>query len=624
MTDASGVVHSATNAAGIIAEIEALKPSGDDFIVPTRTPEDDAHFVEALRLAEHPVTRENLLTLVRELLIPAAVDAVLPQLSDDNPEVRGEAADTLGTLIAYAPATPSPAQRDAALGTLLDRWDVETDDMVRSCLLYALVGFREHRLRRIFEGCSHDIDGRVRLQGQSGLDHLDAPDPAVLARHEGEVAAEHPPYFAETLHRRCCVSDPYGRTVHPPRRDIRGVLLHGDRERSTEDDTLIIHGRHFDLVLKADSPAGWVIRVTDPEGMPECRQRSDHKYRVRLQPLSPAFDASELKAARRSDMFHATPSGLNYVRDYHTADEVLDGIANKPDGSWFVIEPRTRESDSAFVEALRRVNENHGPETAELRGILCHILAEFKTPDAVDPVTDALTDPDPTVRYEAVRALDRIIGDVPNPPPPDRTRRARQALTDLWHGDIDDDLRSTLAGALTAFDDPDLRPLLAEHRDSHDPRTRRLCRGGIRHLDQYDPATRRKYTGPALQGSAAGYDDEDLAFLLHRDVADGDPYGERPHPREKDILKTLRWGGRERVPGENVVRITGRHIVVTIDEDAPSRWGVAFIDPTEPGLPPCRLPWHRRVSTGFSATAIGTDGQIVSGPNNTGREPKSG
>jgi hypothetical protein len=86
-------------------------------------------------------------------------------------------------------------------------------------------------------------------------------------------------------------------------------------------------------------------------------------------------------------------------------------------------------------------------------------------------------------------------------------------------------------------------------------------------------------------------------------------------------VKTLRWGHRERLPGENVVRISGRHIVITLDEDKPSRWSVSFADPAEPELLPCRLPWHRQVHTGFSCTAIGTDGQIVSGPNNTGRKP---
>lgn len=152
---------------------------------------------------------------------------------------------------------------------------------------------------------------------------------------------------------------------------------------------------------------------------------------------------------------------------------------------------------------------------------------------------------------------------------------------------------------------------------------RRLCRNGSKHLDQFDPETRRNYTGPELQGSASGYDDKELAFLLHRDVTDGDPYGERPHPREADIGKALRWGRRERLPGENVLRITSRHIVVTIDEDQSARWSVAFVDPDEPGVLPCRLAWHRRVSTGFSSTAIGTDGTIVSGPNNTGRSPRT-
>lgn len=212
---------------------------------------------------------------------------------------------------------------------------------------------------------------------------------------------------------------------------------------------------------------------------------------------------------------------------------------------------------------------------------------------------------------------------MPNPPPPERTRRARQVLTDLWHHGTDDDLRSTLAGALTAFNDPDLRQLLAEHTDSDDPRTRRLCRNGIRYLDQFNPATRRTYTGPSLHGLASGYDVEDLAFLLHRDSAAGDPYHEHAHPRERDIAKALRWGHWKRVAGENTVRITGRHIAVTITEDEPSRWSAAFLDPIDPGLPPCRLPSHRRVSAGFSSTAIGTVGQIVSGPNNTGRMPRT-
>jgi hypothetical protein len=321
-------------------------------------------------------------------------------------------------------------------------------------------------------------------------------------------------------------------------------------------------------------------------------------------------------------MFHDTPIGTDYARDYRTADDVFDGIANKPDNAWFVIEPRTRDSDAAFIHALRRANEIRDPAGAELRGILCHILAELKPPDAVDPVTDAARDPDPAVRYEAVRALDRILGYVPNPPLQERTRRARQVLIELWHDDIDDDLRSTLAGALTAFRDPHIRPLLAEHADSDDPRTRRLCRNGIRYLDQFDPATRRTYTGTTLQGLASGYHVRDLAFLLHRDAADGDPYNEHPHPREKDIAKALRWGHWKRVPGENTVRVTSRHTVVIIAEDEPSRWGAAFLDPTDPGLPPCRLPWHRQVTVGFPSTAIGTDGQISSGPNNTGRAPQ--
>lgn len=286
------VVQTATTAAGIITEIESLQAGASYYDVPTRTPEGDAAFVEALRMAEHPITRENLLRLVRELHIVGALEPAMALLAaDDDDEVRGEAADTVGGLASFPLIPVWEIQRRAAREALLERWDVESDDMVRSCLAYSLVALAEPGMRPLFEACLTDRDDRVRRLGRTGLGVLDFADSKNQARRDGtalEGAAGRYDFgeLAQIIHRHCSEADPYGLDRHPRRRHIHRVLEYGFRQRVDGEHTVIIRGRYFDLILQEDEPLSWIARVTDPRGISPCRRVADHQHEVLLRPLS--------------------------------------------------------------------------------------------------------------------------------------------------------------------------------------------------------------------------------------------------------------------------------------------------------------------------------------------------
>jgi len=156
---------------------------------------------QALRAAEHPLTRQLLCDLIGFRAARSALPELLKALEDDDRGVRASAADAIAKALGYGGVRPAPDRLiRRILPALLTHWEREPTPQVRSVLATTFAFVGDTSVQPLLQAALDDPHEQVRLAAEWSLGRLGEASSKASRRDQGR-----PDGSADAGFRWCCV-----------------------------------------------------------------------------------------------------------------------------------------------------------------------------------------------------------------------------------------------------------------------------------------------------------------------------------------------------------------------------------------------------------------------------------